>query len=209
MNRSEAFWDRVAEKYSSKPVSDEKLYQEKLEICRDYLCAEAEVLEIGCGTGSTALALAPSVGHIKAVDLSSKMIEIAIAKASEAGISNISFGQAAVEDLELNSGSIDTALAMNILHLVDDPVDAIESVHRMLMPGGVFISSTACLADRFWFLRPLLVLGRWLGFLPAISFFSREKLSKTIRDAGFDVERSYNPGGSLSLFVVARKLDPN
>lgn len=209
MNRSEAFWDRAAEKYSSKPVSDEKVYQEKLGLCRDYLSAESEVLEIGCGTGSTALALAPSVWHIRAVDLSSKMIEIAIAKASEAGISNINFGQAAVEDLEVSSGSIDAVLAMNILHLVDDPVDAIKGVHRMLKPGGVFISSTACLADRFWFLRPLLVLGRWLGFLPAISFFSREKLLETIRDAGYDVERSYNPGGRLSLFVVARKLDPN
>ena len=76
MNRSEAFWDRVAEKYSSKPVADEEVYQEKLGICREYLSAESEVLEIGCGTGSAALA--PSVRHITGLDLSSKMIEIAI-----------------------------------------------------------------------------------------------------------------------------------
>ena len=71
------FWDRVAERYSRQPIADEAAYQKKLEVTRQYFKPDMEVLELGCGTGSTAIKHAPFVRHIRAVDISSKMIEIA------------------------------------------------------------------------------------------------------------------------------------
>ena len=55
LQRSTRFWDRIAERYARKPVPDEAVYQEKLKVTREYFRADTDVLEIGCGTGSTAI----------------------------------------------------------------------------------------------------------------------------------------------------------
>ena len=86
MTGSKKFWDRIAKRYEKKPVGDEAAYQRKLATTREYFRPSMEVLEIGCGTGSTAIAHAPYVAHIRATDISEKMIEIAKGKATEAGV---------------------------------------------------------------------------------------------------------------------------
>ena len=60
MNQPSKFWDRIAERYSKKPVSDEDSYQKKLQITHEYLRSDMEVLEFGCGTGSTAITHGPA-----------------------------------------------------------------------------------------------------------------------------------------------------
>ncbi len=52
-----------------------------------------EVLEFGCGTGTTAITHAPYVKHIRAIDISSNMIEIAQRKADAKNIKNVTFEQ--------------------------------------------------------------------------------------------------------------------
>ena len=79
-----------------------------------------EVLEIGCGTGTTAIAHAPFVGHIRATDLSPRMVEIAKDKAKAAGIDNVSFEALSVDALDVPGASIDVVMAHNILHLLED-----------------------------------------------------------------------------------------
>ena len=49
------------------------------------------ILEVGCGTGSTALLLAADVAHVTASDISGNMIRIAMEKASTEGVANVSF----------------------------------------------------------------------------------------------------------------------
>ena len=80
MNSSARFWNRLAKRYSKKAVPDEAIYKKKLEITQGYFRPELKLLEIGCGTGSTALTHAPLVSHILAIDFSEKMIELAEAK---------------------------------------------------------------------------------------------------------------------------------
>ena len=63
LHRRSRFWDRVAEGYAKKPVADEAAYQKKLQVTRDYFRPDMEVLEFGCGTGSTAIAHAPSMSR--------------------------------------------------------------------------------------------------------------------------------------------------
>ncbi len=97
MDRSARFWDRIAKRYARRPVTDEAAYQKKLQVTREYFNSESEVLEFGCGTGSTAIAHAPHVNRIHAIDISSKMLEIARGKADQAGIENVTFEQATGE----------------------------------------------------------------------------------------------------------------
>ena len=93
MSTSAGFWNLIANWYAKQRVPDEAVYQEKLRITQGHLRAHMEVLEFGCGTGSTAIVHAPHVRHIRAIDGSSKMIEIARAKADAQGIANVSFQQ--------------------------------------------------------------------------------------------------------------------
>ena len=85
------FWDRHAERYSNSPVSDEESYQKKLQVTREYLRPDMDVLEFGAGTGSTAIAHAPHVKHIEAIDVSPKMVEIARGKAAANNVKNVTF----------------------------------------------------------------------------------------------------------------------
>jgi ubiquinone/menaquinone biosynthesis C-methylase UbiE len=118
MAQSKRFWDRIAERYAKKPVGDEAAYQRKLATTREYFRPDMEVLEIGCGTGSTAIAHAPYVAHIRATDISDRMIEIAREKAAAANVRNVTFETRGVEDLDVARESVDAVLALSLLHLL-------------------------------------------------------------------------------------------
>lgn len=205
LTTTEHFWDRLADRYAAKPVPDQAVYERKLEITRGLLTPEARVLEFGCGTGSTAIALAPCVRHVLATDVSKRMIEIARKKASAAGVRNVDFRQLAVERVHTDDGSLDAVLAHSLLHLVADWRGVVTAAHRALKPGGVLITSTVCMSDGFSFLRPLAPPGRWLGLLPRLSFFGRSALEKAFDDAGFHIEQAWQPGPRRGVFHVARK----
>ncbi|MDY6944067.1 MAG: class I SAM-dependent methyltransferase, partial [Pseudomonadota bacterium] len=114
---------------------------------RAFLRPDMAVLEFGCGTGSTAIAHAPFVKHIQAIDVSSKMIEIAQRKAAENAIENVTFRHAAIDQVDIPDSSLDAVLGLNVLHVLTNWQEIPAHVHRMLKPGGVFVSSTMCLGD--------------------------------------------------------------
>ena len=200
------FWDKVAEKYAKRPIGDEAAYQKKLGITQDYLRADMEVLEFGCGTGSTALVHAPFVDHILAIDVSPKMIDIAQDKARAANVDNVTFRTAAIDTFESPAGSFDAVLGLSILHLLDDWDAAIGKVSGMLKPGGVFVSSTACIADTMKLFKLIAPLGYWLGLLPLVRSFTLKALKDSLIRHGFEIEQEWRPEKNPSVFIVARKL---
>lgn len=204
MARSNRFWDRVATRYAKKPVGDEAAYQRKLAKTREYFRPGMAVLELGCGTGSTAIAHAPYVGHIRATDISGKMIEIAKGRAAEADVRNVSFETGSVEDLDVASESIDAVLALSLLHLLDDREAAIARIHDMLRPGGIFVSNTVCLGDNMKWFRFVAPVGRWFGVFPLLRIFTRNELEAGITSAGFDIEHEWQPDKHV-VFIIARK----
>lgn len=135
MTYSAKLWDRVAQRYSKRPIADEAAYQKKLQVTRDYLRPGMEVLELGRGTGSTAVLRAPCVKHILAIDISSNMIEIARGKAGAEKIENITFERSAIEELDVPDRSLDAVLALSVLHLLSDWQAVISRVHNMLKRG--------------------------------------------------------------------------
>ena len=130
MAQSTQFWDKIDEKYAKQPIADEASYQKKLAVTRDYFRPDMEVLEIGCGTGSTAILHAPYVKHIRAIDFSGNMIAIAQGKAEAARIYNVTFEQATIEALGVPDQSLDAVLGLSILHLLPNKEAAIASVYR-------------------------------------------------------------------------------
>ncbi len=204
--RAAKFWDRIAARYARKPVGDEASYQKKLQVTQEYLRPGMEVLEFGCGTGTTALILAPHVKHMHAMDISSGMIEIARSKADAGPSHNVTFEQSGFDDFDAPDASYDAVLGMNVLHLLDDRDAAISKVYRILKPGGLFISSTACLGDWIKWFRFIAPIGKWSGLLPQVKVFTSDQLLSALVHAGFEVDYRWQPPArSSAVFVVARK----
>ena len=201
------FGDRIANKYSKKPIVDEAAYKKKLEVTRQYFRPDMAVLEFGCGTGSSALLHASYVRHIRATDFSSKMIEIATRKAEEQGVDNVTFEATAIEDLDIPDESIDAVLGMSILHLLENKEEAIARIFRMLKPGGVFVSSTACIADMMFLLKYIVPVGKFLRLFPLVQVFSIRELEQSLTDAGFVIDHQWQPGKGKAVFIVAIRED--
>jgi len=207
MNPSAKFWDKIANRYSKRPVADEASYQEKLRVTRTYFRPDVEVLEFGCGTGSTAINHSPYVGHIHAIDVSSKMIEIAQAKADEGNVSNVTFEQSTIEGVSVSDQSLDAVLGLSILHLLENKEGAIEKVHRMLKAGGVFVTSTTCLGDSLKFFKLIAPVGKLFGLMPLLKVFTTAELVASLTDAGFEIDHQWQPGKGKAVFIVAKKAD--
>ena len=200
-----AFWDRIAPKYATDPIADPIAYEETLDRIRHRLEPGHRVLEIGCGTGSTALELAPAVETYLGTDVSPGMIGLAEDKRRAAGIDDLAFEARAAH--ELPERPLDAILALNLLHLVEDLDGLLARVSDALPRGGLFISKTALLKDGSWFLRPAIALMRLVGKAPrTVLPLGDAELRERIETAGFAIEETIRqPGMAPRLFVVARK----
>lgn len=199
------FWDKIAEKYARRPVGDEDAYREKLRRTQSYLTPDAQVLEFGCGTGTTALIHAPFAAHIRATDVSAGMIRIAKDKAAAQGVENVEFLQAGVDDLTVAPDSLDMVMAHSILHLLEAPEVAVAKAFEWLKPGGVLISSTVCLREAmpvFTVVGPVL---HAIGVIPYVKMLRQRDVEAMMKDAGFEIEETWRPDRKKSLFLVARK----
>lgn len=207
MAHSPVFWDKVAQRYSKNPVADEASYQKKLRVTREYLRPDMQVLEIGCGTGSTAIVHAPFVSHIRATDISPKMIEIATEKAAAEEVDNVTFEVTDTDDLNVADQSLDAVLALSILHLVRDRDEVIAKVHKMLKQDGVFVTSTVCIGDTMKFFKLIGPIGRFLGIMPLVTVFTAQELVESLVEAGFSIDYQWRPGKGKAVFIVAKKAD--
>jgi len=204
MKSSKEFWDKSAPRYAKSPVRDEETYQKKLAITQGYFQPDWSVLEFGCGTGSTALIHAPYVKEILATDISGKMLDIAAQKARDAGVGNVRFQQGTLESLELGAESFNAVLGLNILHLLEDAEAAISRVYGLLKPGGVFVSSTALVAELMVLWRLLIPAMQTVGLAPFVNRYSRQELVSMMVNAGFSIDYEWQPD-KASIFLVARK----
>ncbi len=178
-----------------------------LDHTKAHLSGDNNVLEVGCGTGTTALLLADCVKQITASDISANMIDIATNKANDQQVVNINFIQATLFDDTLEKNSFDVILALNFLHLLEDLPAAIKRLNELLKPEGKFISKTICMADQNRLWRVLIHFMQKLGIAPYVNFLKVAELEEIIANTDFRIiETRVFSSTSPSRFIVARKV---
>jgi len=202
------FWDRTSSRYARSTISDQAGYERTLDRTRELLKSQDRVLELGCGTGSTALRLADSVQSYLATDISTGMIGIAEQKQAAEAIPGLSFRVATAEALAPEAG-FDAVLGFSYLHLVRDLSGTLRRIHALLAKDGLFISKTPCIGE----MNPLigyaaLPVMRALRLAPYAAVFNAAELNERVSAAGFQIlatERHATKGKDTRPYIVARK----
>lgn len=201
-----SFWNGIAESYARQAVADPEAFERKIAITRSRMTRDDVVLDIGCGTGSLALRLAPHAAHVHGLDVSTEMIRIARDKARDTD--NVTFHVGALDDgfTAIAPGRLNGLCAYSLLHLLPDRKATLDRAFQLLRPGGFFVSSTVCLKDSWVPYAPVLTAMRWMKKAPMVKIISKRELEDEIRAAGFvDVVQPDVGAASTIAFVVASK----
>lgn len=205
-----AFWNRFAPRYARARIADPGGYERTVARTAAILRPADRVLEVGCGTGSTALRLAGGVTAYLGTDVAPGMIAIAEGKrAAAAGATGLAFAVAPAGALPPGAeGPFDAVLAFNLLHLVRDLPGTLGRLRGALVPGGVFVSKTPCLGEMSPVVaHGLLPLMRLARLAPAVTVLNEAALVRAIGAAGFAVEaveRHATRGRDTRPFILAR-----
>ncbi len=159
------------------------------------------VLDVGCGTGTLALALKSSVGtgEVHGIDASPEMIEVAREKAAKTG-ADIDFQVALIEAIPFPDASFDLVTSSLMLHHLPDDLKArgLVEIRRVLKPAGRFMAVDFAAHSH----SPL-------GHLLSIFGYSRgesmaDKLTPMLREAGFSKVESIPTRHKNFAFIRAR-----
>jgi SAM-dependent methyltransferase len=101
----------------------------------------ARWVEIACGPGLIARAIAPRVGSVIGLDLTPEMVEKARSEVSAAAVDNVSFEVGDATALDLPDDSFDGAITRFSLHHIPAPVRVLEEMRRVVRPGGRVVVS--------------------------------------------------------------------
>lgn len=148
------------------------------------------VADLGSGEGLLSELLARRAKKVIAVDNSEKMVTFGAAKAKKNGLKNLEFRLGDLETPPIEPHSIDLAVLSQALHHAQEPARAIQSVYKILRPGGQ-IMILDLLKHNFERARDLYG-DRWLGF-------AESDLHNWLEAAGFK---------KIEINVVAREEQP-
>lgn len=211
MSKPQRFWDSASKNYDKTEQRFEFIHHKSRENTKKHLKKDNVVLDYGCGTGTTACAIANDVKEIYAIDISTKMIEISKGKAAEKNIENVIFAEGDIFDKKLKKESFDRILAFNMFHTIPKLDNAVQRINELLKPDGLFISITPCLRDKMSFLvglqiRLVQIMCKF-GIIPIpIRRIKSSDIDDLINKGNFlaiDSEKIYK--GASSYFVVAKK----
>lgn len=160
------------------------------------------VLDVGCGGGILADAMARKGAEVLGIDLSSKSLKVAQLHALEAQTTGVSYREVSAETLAAEQpGQFDLVTCMEMLEHVPEPASVVAACARLARPGGWVFFSTLNRNPKSYLLA---VIGAEyvLKLLPRgthdyAKFIKPAELARMARKAGLDVEQltgmTYNP----------------
>lgn len=163
----------------------------------------ARVLDIGCGTGSPALALAAALGptgRVLAVDPTEEMLRVAHERAAAREQTNVEFRLAAIEECDLSPESFDAVVSRWGIIFCEDAVGQLARIRRWLRPDGrIALSTWTPMENSPGFLAVNHAVSRRLDLpppdpdKPGMQNLSRPgRLAEALREAGYrDVQTRF------------------
>lgn len=180
------------------------------------------VLDVGCGTGATTIAIARLVAPTTTVgvDISAPMLAAARRRCVDAGAANIEFRQVDMQDTEFEADSFDVAFSRFGVMFFPDPARAFGNIRRGLVAGGRL--GFVCFQGPFdnpMILGPVLAAAEHVDLLPPpgptepgpFSLADPQRVRDLLDEAGFvEVTIGAGPnvgdlGSADDLIAVARR----
>ena len=159
-------------------------------------------LDVGCGGGILAEAMARRASQVTGIDLATRPLGVARLHALEAGVENIEYREIAAEALAAEApGRFDVVTCMEMLEHVPDPSSVVRACATLVRPGGWVFFSTLNRTPKS-FLFAIIGAEYVLRLLPKgtheYARFSRpSELARWTRESGLTLEGSkgmeYNP----------------
>ena len=159
-------------------------------------------LDVGCGGGILAEAMARRASHVTGVDLATRPLGVARLHAMEAGVENIEYREIAAEALAAEApGRFDVVTCMEMLEHVPDPSSVVRACATLVRPGGWVFFSTLNRNPKS-FLFAIIGAEYVLRLLPKgtheyARFIRPSELARWTRESGLMLEGSkgmeYNP----------------
>lgn len=146
------------------------------------------VLDLACGPGIVAAAIAPYVNEILGIDATPEMIRLAEERFRKAGLTNQRFAVAAAERLPFEDGWLDQVVTRLSFHHFADVPTALNEIRRVLRPNGQVVAADVISADD----SERATLHNSLEQLrdpTHVRMFARAELIAMIEAAGFRVMR--------------------
>jgi ArsR family transcriptional regulator len=162
------------------------------------------IADLGAGEGAFALLLAQRAKKVIAVDSSAKMVEVAREQALRYGVGNLDYRLGDMEELPIDSSSVDLVFFSQSLHHALHPGRAVSEASRILVPGGRIVILDL-VKHRFEEARELYA-DEWLGF-------SETELEAMLEQAGFQeiqtsiVHKEQETPQFQTLLAVASKRE--
>lgn len=124
-----AEWDEIRRSFFGEEFTNEALL--------NLLPPDWTIADLGCGTGNAAELLAGIVKKIVAVDREPAMLDAARKRLKS--FRNIDFRQGELNDLPIDAGEIDAAMALLVMHHITDPPAVVKEISRVLKKNGVLL----------------------------------------------------------------------
>ncbi len=142
--KAAATYDAAADHFDDAPLGFwERIGKRTID--RLSVATGAKILDVGCGTGASALPAAEAVGakgSVIGVDLSARLLERAHNKAKGRGINNIEFRVADMTALGYPDGHFDAVISVFSIFFVPDMEGLVRELWRMVRPGGKLAVTT-------------------------------------------------------------------
>jgi 2-polyprenyl-3-methyl-5-hydroxy-6-metoxy-1,4-benzoquinol methylase len=178
-------FDRV---FQQAYLLDNRASQIEFETLLDFMgdLAGKRVLDLGCGIGRTSMRLAPHAGEVIGYDISPVAVDKANENARRLGLGNF---RAELNNFsEVQPGSFDVVLCVNMLHHTIDPRAVLASIHTALRPGGELVileNNPVNPLFPFYFV----MIGQVRAHLTRqYLMVNRFTLERALREAGFEID---------------------
>lgn len=198
-NNGRWFWQRYASVYDLFMSREKKAYDRLGALIKGVLTPESHVLELAAGTGLVAQHVGGSCASYLVTDYAEKMLSRAQRKSWPDGVA---FEQADATDLRYAEGQFDAVIIANALHIMPDPVLALQNIRHVLRQGGKLIAPTFMRSGtkkETMLEKPM----QWLGFRSWTNWSQPEYLA-FLRENGWIIQQCEVVPASFHItFVVA------